>query len=187
MPVPLTRKPPRSSAGRSGGHPAGDIRRHRIGQPPPARPDPPLRQVQRPDADLRRCLRSLLGLPPTRQAPQAACQTARPSSSPVRSHRPAVRSGTRRGGPAHRLLGQRWCGGHRSARRRDSLGTSPASNLTAMPARANSARPGKSARRDSYHAGAACRPGWRAPLICQRRLKPAMALPNVFALTGRVS
>jgi hypothetical protein len=86
----------------------------------------------------------------------------------VRSHRPAVRSGTRRGEPAHRLLGQPRCGGHTSARRRDSLGTSPASNLTANASEANSARPGKSARRDSHHAGAARRPGWRAPLIRQR-------------------
>jgi len=61
----------------------------------------------------------------------------------VRSHRPAVRSGTRRGGPAHRLLGQPGAVVTRQRARRDSLGTSPAGNLTAGASEGEFRSPGQ--------------------------------------------
>jgi hypothetical protein len=106
----------------------------------------------------------------------------------VRSDRPAVRSGARRGGPAHRFLGQPRCGGHPSARRGDSLGTSPAGNLTASASWGEFRSPGQisTARQPPRRRCASARMA-RAAHPSARRLRPAMALPNVFALTGGVS
>jgi len=75
----------------------------------------------------------------------------------------------------------------RQRARRDSLGTSPASNLTANASEGEFRSPGKSAKRDSHHAGAARRPGWRAPLIRQREDLGLLWRYKVFALTGGVS
>jgi len=108
------------------------------------------------------------GLPPTRQAPQAACQTARPSSSrgPVTSprcskRRPPWWTCSPPSGPTPVRWSPVSVGATASAPHR------PATWQRTL-AGANSARPGKSARRDSRHAGAARRPGWRAPLLRQR-------------------
>ena len=153
------------------------------------RPDlTPLRQDQRPHADLRRCPRSLLDSRRRGRRRRLPVKRRVRHRHRVRSHRPAVRSGTRRGGPAHHFWSQPRCGGHPSARRRNSLATSPASNLTANASEGEFRSPGqiRETRQPPRRRCVSARMA-RAAHPSTRRFRPAMTLPDAFALTGGVS